>query len=465
MYTRGIILIDILLALSLSTVFVVIIVGMSLDSRELFERAQERNQLMDVYVQHASEIHDLMPYQTWSSGNMYASARWYGNDRIETDITVMSTSSRQSIHFTLIRAYPFSALSDSQGTPLCSVDFLSGQSPQHITITPIFIPISDAIPLTHLEVRDGIAYISTDSAKSSDPDMVLVDIHDPFHATVLSSIDTGPGIVSFSLAGNRIYAAVDSTSAQLHSIRIDSVNALHLEKKYQIPLPYASATPAVGSAIFFNKNRVYLGTEKSDGDEFSIIDVSNPLSPAKLGGIAIDSKVTDVFVRDSVAYVSDSGQQQFVSVDISDPVHPHVSAFASPSGWSRQEGKVVSFFEDTVNAGRTSGGFNIVSDPELLSWVHASTTGVIPISFSSAPRSLDISGGVYGIVTDRTHVFVATRQSGKELQIFDWSLSTSTMNYYSLPFQPQSMTCDGSTLYVLGHTASVIYKINTTSLQ
>ena len=391
----------------------------------------------------------------YSADGFVARANWYGNDRVQTDIEVMATTSRQSVIFTAVNAYPFVHDSDAQGTSLCSVNLIS--DPQNILITPITLPISSLLPLTHLEVRGGIAYLSADSSKASDSDMLILNIRDPLHSYILSAIDTGPGIVSFSIAGNHIFSAAGSTVAQVHIIRFDNMYNQFLEKKYQIPLPYATATPPFGSSIFFNKNTLYLGTEKWIGDEFFIIDVSNPIQPYTLASLNIDTKINDIGIRGDIAYITTSGMQQLVGIDIKDKSYPRIIYSFSPSGWERQDGKIISFFEDKLDMGRTSGGFNIIKDHELFSWAYTTLDGHMDIDGS---QSLDIPNGVYGIVIDRNSVYVATREIGKELQIFDTSLSTSTMVSYALPVLPQSMTCDGDSIYVLGKGASIIYKIN-----
>ncbi len=451
---KGIILLDILMALSLSAFFISILAESSMTARDIFRRAYERNELLDTYEAHASEVNGLLPHGTYSVHDLNAATRWYGNDRIETDIYVTSTTSAQTVSFTKITSYPFAYISDTAGTPLCSVDMFQKQS--HLSIAPLLLPISSSISLTHIEVRNNVAYVSADSSNVSDPDMFVVDIQDPVHPSLLSSIHTGPGISSFSLAGNRVFAAAASTAAQLHIIRFDSLRSPILEKKYQVPLPYATATPPVGSSIFFNKNTIYLGTDKWDGDEFFMVDVSDPIHPRIRSSLAIDTKINDIVARDSHAYIAASGEQQLIDVNVEDPSRPYIMRFFNPSGWLRQEGKVISSFEDGLHVGRTSGGFNIIQDRELFSWASTTTT---PSDFD-APQSVDMPGGVYGVIADRNHVYVATRQVGKEFQVFDMSLATSTASYYPLPVLPQSMTCDGDVIYILGKGSPVVYEIS-----
>jgi hypothetical protein len=330
-------------------------------------------------------------------------------------------------------------------------------NPISISITPIMLPINPLLPLTDLQVRNGIAYVSDDSSTASDPDIFIVDVKDKNNPKVLSSINTGPGIATFAIAGMRIYAAAASVAAQLHIIRMDSLSSLALESKYKLSPPYATATEPIASAIFFDKNKIYLGTEKWDGDEFSVIDISNPTVPIKIGGLETGSKINGIFVRDNLAYIADSDEKQLRIVDVSQPAMPMLTDSFSPSGWSRQEGKRVSSFEGALDFGRTSGGYNITSDYEAFEWASASSS----LSMITSPsHSVDIPGGVYGIVTDRSHIYLATRQVNKEFQIFDRSLSTTTALAYSLPVAPQTLTCDGDHLYILAATAPVIYEIS-----
>ncbi len=478
----GLILVDILLALSLGALFVIIITQSSLSSRSLFEFAQERNRLLDIYENHSSEFDGMMPYEhriitidptnlSESTTTMSATARWYGNERIETDITVTAEDTGQSIDFAAVRTYPFPSMNEAAGTSFCSADLTNQYSVGSYgyfhrsaesylaerlspTITPILLPFDPTYKLTDLEVRNGFAYIANDSSGSTDYDLLIADIRDPDAVDPYVTVNTGPGFAALTLGANRIYAAMTSRTAQLQIIKIAPyISGIWVENSYKLPLPYATATPALGSSIFFHNNLVYLGTEKWDGEEFTIIDVSDPAHPGRRGSVEIGSKVTDIYVRGDTAYVATAGEKQLRIIDVYDPEHPEEIDSFTASGWERQEGKTSSYFEDEFMLGRTSGGFNIKQDHELFSWA-TSTDPFEPI------YSLDISGGVYGIVEDRSFIYLATRQLDKEFQILSKDLSTTTMKSISLPVAPQATTCDGDSLYILAATAPVIYKIS-----
>lgn len=467
---HGFILFDAILALSLSGVFIGLLAVISIQSRNIYEDARNKSALLSVYKTHADEFADLVPYEsrTRSYGiasstdavEIDAKAFWFGNDRVETDITV-SNQGRQVV-FAAVLAYPPVSEKDFAGTALCATDFTHDdvvgsyryfrpvrENPE-ASIAAITLPLDPLLPLTDVIVRNGIAYVSADSSAVSDPDLIVADIKTPSQPLILSSINTGPGIRAIALAGNYIFAAAASEAAQLHIVRMNNLSSLYLSKKWQLPLPEASTSPPFASAIFYDDMRVYLGTRKWDGQELSIIDVSDPEDPVKVSGYETDSKVNALYVRENTLYVGASDQAQFRTIDIQNPLTPVLISSFSPSGWQRQEGKVIGYFEDSLSLGRTSGGFNIANDKELF---FGPSTSTVPGS------ALDVPGGVYSIVSDRNHVFVATRTLDRELSIFDRSLSTSSAAYYSLPVEPQTMTCDGDRLYILAKTAPVIYEI------
>jgi hypothetical protein len=119
----------------------------------------------------------------------------------------------------------------------------------------------------------------------------------------------------------------------------------------------------------------------------------------------------------------------------------------SPSGWQRQEGKTTNIFENISSFGRTSGGFNITADHELFS-IDATST-----------HSLDIAGGIYGIIRDATDIYAITHSLDREFIQLNTTLSTSSLKTYSLPIIPAVLTCDADTMYVLSQSTPVMYEI------
>ncbi|HTK33647.1 MAG TPA: hypothetical protein VL335_03860 [Candidatus Paceibacterota bacterium] len=436
----GIMLVDIIVALALAAVFVTSMSESFLSAQSLFWRSRQIDQLL-------------------SSTTLVVSTKVYGNDRIEVNTL--------GLPIVRVGLATTTNLLENVAQPLCSVDFMNhsivgsnkSSSTSHILahIIPIVVPINPSVPLTDLQVRNGIAYISANSSTVSDPDLFTLDFRDRTYPKILSSINTGPGIVAIALSGNRIYAASQSTENHLNIVRLDRLDSMSLESNYRIPPPLNSTSTTRASSIYYNDNKVYMGTEKWSGDGLSVIDVSRPQFPTRLGGLYLATKVNDVLVQGNFAYLADSDNKQMRVLNVTDPAHVSFQSIFLPSGGSRQDGKALSMFEGNLDLGRTSGGFDITSDHEFF---------IMNISTPPAPqlyalRSVNIPGGVYGIVQDRFRSYLATREVDKELQVFDrLSATTTLISSYSLPVAPQRMTCDGTHVYVLAATAPVIYEIS-----
>jgi hypothetical protein len=451
----GIILIDMLLALSLGLIFIIAIMDVTAYSRSIFYKAKNKNANLDTYE------------NSVILGNSDFVTRAYGNYREE----MLFSSS--SLMFDSIYSGSQSAADKVDQHALCSVDFsddsvvgsyqwMKNQSDSTTTydltvnIRTYLLSLNPAIPLTDLEVRDNMAYISSDSNSATDPDIYVFRLENNKDATLISSLNTGPGIGGFVVAGNYIYAVAPSTAGQLHVIKQNSTRGLSLVDRYRLPLPYATATPALGSSIAYEEGKVFLGTEKWAGEEFSMIDVSNPLVPERSSGIETGGKISDIFVNEGRVYISGVDQQQLRIVDIHDPSNVVVETSFSPLGWQRQEGKISSIFEGRLDFGRTAGGYNVLGDHEA--FTIATSNPFIAANF----KTMDMPGGVYGIISDRLHEFIITRQAGKEFQIFDHTMSSSSSVQFSLPTSPQTMTCYGNKIYILSHTYPAIYAVTIT---
>jgi len=451
---NGMILVDILLAFSLASVFAALLFESSGMLRTVFEQARERNFFIDLYEKHRDYFTDMVPYESRTLDIPFASstieiqgiAKWYGNDRVETEMYI-----DEKFMFKSVRNYPSLSKTDSRGTPVCSIDFSHNGN---MVINPITIPVDPLLPFFDLEVRNSTAYIAIDSTRATDPDIIIADITDATDPVIRSSLNTGPGLRSISIVGNTIFAAAASTVAQIHVIGMDSLDNAVLKQKYTLQLPSTTTTPTLGNVIFYNDNHVYLGTEKWDGSEFIIFNAIDPHRLVQQGSLEVGSKVIDMFVRQGVAYITTAAQQQLILVDVTDPEYPKVLNSVSPSGWSRQEGKHISFFEDRLTLGRTSGGFDIKTEHELFSWATSS------IQTLASPLSFNSPGGVYASVVDRTDTYSVSRAGNRELQRFGNDISQGSLETYSLPVAPQTLVCDNEKLYVLAHSAPLIYEIS-----
>jgi hypothetical protein len=506
----GFILIEIMIALSLATIFIGLIFMINHNSEVNYQMAIVHKELMKVFEERYSmytdihigqEIHQLIQNtRLGKSISFNVKAKRFGNEDKEIDFEISASTTRgytKSLHFAqilhgiegeqcsvdIINGYKVGSYdywTKKYNNPFISSDISVGNSLSHIdklkmgiiryNKRDIHLPVHELFNPTEIDIKGNLLYISEDSNVSSDPDLYIFDISSSTNIILRSSINSGPGLSDFVVKGDYIFASARSTVGQLHIFSLSNREKdLQLIGKYKLPLPFSSSTPTLGSSIEVNSDYIYLGTEKWDGNEFNIIDISNVYSPSYVNGFEIGSRVNDIKMaliseaklsneinpsHDNIL-VANSGLFQLINLNISNPNNISISKKYEFSGSSRQDGKVIFPFENSLIFGRTNGGFNIVYDHELFYWPEE----FVSLKQSGAGNiSLDEPGGIYGIISDRFHIFLASRTLNNEFKIIDSNIASST---YSIPLDilPEKMICNRDRLYILGHQSPFLNEI------
>ncbi len=403
---RGFLLPEIMIAFSLMTLFLVSALALTTTMQRLHDQA----------VEHLTKLE--MVIENMSSSTM----RLYGNDSIENffDPLTLLTSD----------------YANAWGRDSCSSRF--SFNPTNVFLYAQGVDLGAGNVSTDLEVRNNIAYLTADSATASAPDFYIIDMRDPGAPVIMSSLNTGPGLSALEVAGHYVYTTNLGSTNQLQVIDISNRLSPVLVTKLKLPLPNASSTAPSATSIFYSKSRVYLGTEKWEGTEFAVVDVSQPSSPQHLGGFETNTLVNDIYMRDERAYLANSDIGQMRILNVHDPTIITEIGIFSPTGYATQEGKVLSYFEEKFGLGRTTGGFNVLANPEA--FLFSTTSPVTP------ETSHDIPGGVYGMLLRPPFIYLATRSPGHEFQVWKSDFSEKIFEK-ALGFLPQRMTCDGQTLY------------------
>lgn len=288
---------------------------------------------------------------------------------------------------------------------------------------------------TDIEVRNDIVYLTADSSISSKKDLYIIDAKDSKNLNVISSMNTGPGVSAIEVAGPYVFLAQISTINQMQIIDIHDRSNPKLISQLKLPLPTPTTTAPFASSIFYSNNHIFLGTEKWNGAEFSIISVSDIYNPVVVGVFETNTLINDIYVHDQKAYLATSDEKQMRVLDIRDISNPRLIDSFSPSGWQTQQGKVIDYFEENIGLGRTVGGFNVKANHE--SFLFSSTSLV---------SSKDITTGVYGMFIRPLDIFLLTHNNEHEFMILDSKLKDIVFDI-SLLSKPVKMICDNNSIF------------------
>jgi hypothetical protein len=340
----------------------------------------------------------------------------------------------------IVKFYPFeftkSNLSDSWGNNNCYPKIKFDQNSYSINSTGVDIGTNNKS--TGIEARNSTIYMSADSSIQSLPDLFIIDNSNPSKPNIISSLNTGPGASSLTVAGPYIYLANTSNNSQLQIIDIHNRNSPYIISEIKLPLPNSSSTPPRSHSIFYKKGFIFLGTNKWDGPELTIIDVRNPKVPIILSIFETNTLINDIWTYENRLYLATSDIYQMRIIDISQINNPILIETFTSTGWEVQQGNVINQFEGKLFLGRTVGGINKISNHEVFAF---STSSSITSIYSH-----DIPSGVYGIIQTVSQIFLLTHDLNKEFQV--WSPDLSNKKYeVSLASRPVSMKCDWNTLY------------------
>jgi len=264
---------------------------------------------------------------------------------------------------------------------------------------------------TDLDVKNKIIYLSAQASDEKKPDFYIVDATNGQNPFIVSSINTGNGLNSVDVANNYAYVANQDDNAQLQIIDVSNINNPTLIKSFK--LSGVSGSGAVGQTVFYNNSKIYIGTKKATGPEFHVIDVSSATNPVELGSFEVNADVNDIYVRNDIAYVATSDNQELMLFNVGNPANiSKISGYDAPG--DSEDGKSLHLVNDKLYLGRLVGG-NHTNHHEF---------HILDISSSTAIQSLgskDIAADVNGLVARDYLAFLATSDANKELQI--WNIS------------------------------------------
>ncbi len=290
--------------------------------------------------------------------------------------------------------------------------------------TNVAIALSTTGPVTGVDVKDGIAYVTADG-NSTQKDFFAINTAS---GSVLWSMNTGPGLKAVKVSGNYAYVANSSITAQLQVINLSA----HSYIGYKLP---GSSSGDTANTLNYYDHKIYLGIPKSAIEEFHIIDVTS--SPNEVGKWEFDTGINAIYVSSGIAYVATPDNQELKMLDVHDPANISLIGGYDAVGGSGN-GKSFARKGQRLFLGRTFGN-------DELYVLHIGDLS------HGAVSSANINSSVNGLSTIGNLVFLATIDPLKEFQVWQVADDDSSFSFKSsldLPAKATAIDCEGQTVYV-----------------
>jgi len=451
----GFLVLEAIIALALFSICVFSIVTLSWGSRRMFDEASARRALLDSAVSiaadplafgaafaHAAYGNDatIATFSSSTSAILPDAALANGEPPTGTHADAQATGSI-SISFSILQPDTFSAYGKDTCPPI--LDF-SGRMP---STTIAALPIPAANDITGLSVKDGFAYISTDSNIAADPDLYIFDMRDMAAPELVSSLNTGPGLADLSVAGPYVFAANKSSVSQLQVIDIHDRSHPAAIAQVKVPLDISTSTAPYASAIYYDKGFVYLGTEKGDSPELTVWNVADPALPMLSGRYEIGNKVEKILAEGDRMYIAGTGGNQLMTFDVTNPTALALLSTMAPRGFLTQNGQALDLFDGSVAFGRDTGGYNNTANPEFMLY---DASNIAPQGQLALQSSFDEPGGAYAIVARPPYFLVLTHRSSGQFRLDSATGMASAV--YNISGAPAALSCDWGTMYVASNS-------------
>ena len=289
---------------------------------------------------------------------------------------------------------------------------------------------------TDVFVRGSTAYLSANSSTTAQGDFFVVDASDRQNPKVLSSLNTGPGIMAISVQGNYAYAANSSVTAQLQVIDIHDPLAPFLAKAYKLPGSYKDSGP-IGKSIFVDGARAYLGTQKNSVPEFHVIDVSDPLNPSERGTWKAATAINKIVATGTLAYLATPDPLEELKIlDVGDL--QAIREIGSFNAAGSTEAKSLFLTGKALYMGREVGGNDVwkldASMPQAVRAIWSSKAGT----------------SVNGLAVQNNLAFAATIKDGSQLEVLNACgfATTTPWGFVALPDRAVAVTFLDGAAYV-----------------
>jgi len=167
---------------------------------------------------------------------------------------------------------------------------------------------------TDIDIQNNLIYLTTNPSAMNKDDFFVYEFNPiTLTLTYLDALDVSVGLNAVDVAGNYAYLANASTTSTASSdelIIVDVSDPDNLSVVSSLTLGITpncpSFCPGGAQSIYYLNNRVYVGTHRIGGNEFYIIDVNNPASPAIIGSANVNHNINSIIVRGNYANMATS---------------------------------------------------------------------------------------------------------------------------------------------------------------
>ena len=274
------------------------------------------------------------------------------------------------------------------------------------------------------------AFIGTYNSATNKNDLWSFDVSQPQAPVLLSATNVADAVnavdTAHDYATGKDYAYLATSSQnpagscgggakpfvnQFEVVDVSNPNALALVASRTLSAVDPCGSEPAGASIYYYKNKVYVGTKETAGDELTIFTVTDPTNPVETGSLSVNRNVNAIVVEGGVAYLATgsgvSGTHNPLKIyDVNPASLTYGSQLGTFTATGDEEGTSLALVNHTLYLGleRTTGtrpNFYVidVSDP------------LNPLTLGSWRVPLHTNAAISGIAVAGSLAFLSTTDS------------------------------------------------------
>ncbi len=175
-------------------------------------------------------------------------------------------------------------------------------------------------------VSGNFAYVVRNAAASN---FVVINISNPAAPSIAATSTFANTPTNIAISGNYAYVTTGTNTTSLEVIDIATPTAPVLRASVTM----TGAVAARGVYVYGNYAYVVRASSTTTGaNEFTVVDISNPLVPVVVGGYNNNIQMNEVYVSGNFAFVAtNSTTQEMLVINITSPTAPTLAATYNPT--------------------------------------------------------------------------------------------------------------------------------------
>lgn len=230
-----------------------------------------------------------------------------------------------------------------------------GSAPSLVACFNLDVPNSSNEPADGISIATQGNYVYLGRQNNNGYELFVFDVATLSSPSLLGKVATGDTANDITIKGNYVYIASSDNSGELTVVDISNPSAPTVAVKFNLTAANSGNANADALAVAVSTgNDLYLTRITSNGKEFYVFNISNPVAPTLSGLIDLNGDVKEIGVLGNYVYgASSDNSQEFQVINVTTASSPSmIASLDLNEGATQPDAFSIGIGNNTVYLGR-----------------------------------------------------------------------------------------------------------------